>query len=109
MDLGNVTIPTATPAPEEGQLSSATLAELYFNQGFTDKAIEVYRELIAREPENGRAAARLTELEALNRHLQEEERRAPAAPLEDRRATRRLAIERTIARLEHLREGLRRP
>ena len=50
-------------------LTSPTLGELYFNQGFTDKAIEVYRELSAREPGNDRLSARLRELEKLQRSL----------------------------------------
>src|SRR6188768_4073423 len=48
---------------------SPTLGELYFNQGFTEKAVEVYRALSTREPGNERLAARLKELEALQRTL----------------------------------------
>jgi tetratricopeptide repeat protein len=95
--------PAAEPAPPAPDLSSATLAELYFNQGFTDKALDVYRQLVEREPGNERARARITELEALDRHLRAEEARdgqgEPAAPA-DPAAARRKAIERTIARLE---------
>jgi tetratricopeptide (TPR) repeat protein len=100
--------PVVEPQPP---LASPTLAELYLNQGFTDKAIEVYRQLLEREPGNERARARLMEIEALDRHLRAEELRgaparaeappalSPAAPA-DPRARRREAIERTIARLE---------
>jgi len=45
-------------------MSSATLAELYFQQGSPEKAAEVYRELLAREPRNEKTRARLTEIEA---------------------------------------------
>lgn len=92
--------PPPEPAPE---LASSTLAELYFNQGHTARAIEVYRQLLEREPGNERARARLTELVALEKHLQAEERAAPRgeAPL-DPRAARRAAIERVIGRLEGL-------
>lgn len=98
----------APPAAEpEPPLASPTLAELYFNQGFTERAIEVYRQLLEREPGNERVRARLTEIEALDRHLRAEERRdklgAAAAlpePQRDPRARRREAIERTIERLE---------
>ena len=86
-------------------LSSATLAELYFNQGFTNKALDVYRQLLQREPGNERARARITEIEALDRHLRAEEARGsqpePGAAV-DAGAARRQAIERTIARLEGL-------
>jgi tetratricopeptide (TPR) repeat protein len=96
------------PAPE---LASATLAELYFNQGFTEKAIGVYRQLVERDPGNERARARITELEALERHLRAEEARGPEPPAGapvDRAAARRQAIERTIARLEALLAATRR-
>lgn len=95
------------PAPE---LTSPTLAELYFTQGFTDKAIEVYRQLLEREPGSERARARLAELEAIERHLRAEEARYAnvEAPPSDPREARRRAIERTIARLEGLLSAIRR-
>ena len=65
------------PLGPEPDLSSSTLAELYFNQGFTDQAIDVYRQIAEREPGNERVHARLRELEALKRHLREQE--APVA------------------------------
>jgi hypothetical protein len=100
----------AAPAREADELTSSTLAELYFNQGFTDKAVEVYRQLLQREPGNERGRTRLAELEALEQRLEEEEARA--APPEgggpaDGAAARRQAIERTIARLEGLLAALR--
>lgn len=100
----------AAPEPEAGDLTSSTLAELYFNQGFTDKAIEVYRQLLQRGPGNERARTRLEELEALERRLKDEEARAASAPggvSGDPAAARRQAIERTIVRLEGLLTALR--
>ena len=99
----------AAPTPEADELTTSTLAELYFNQGFTDKAIEVYRQLLQREPGNERGRTRLVELEALERRLEEEEARAapPAGGPGDAAAARRQAIERTIARLEGLLSALR--
>jgi hypothetical protein len=92
--------PAASPPAD---LSSSTLAELYFNQGHTDQALDVYRQLVQREPGNEKARARITELEALDRHLRAEEARSPqpepGAPVEPS-AARRQALERTIARLE---------
>ena len=87
---------------------SATLAELYFNQGFVDKAVEVYRQLVDREPDNERLRRRLAELQAPppapTPPPAPEPAPAPAAtraasPSPDR-ASRRLALERTIAKLE---------
>ena len=106
-----VPAPAPAPAPAEADdLTSSTLAELYFNQGFTDKAIEVYRQLLQREPGNERGRTRLADLEALERRLNEEESRA-APPAgggpADAAAARRRAIERTIARLEGLLAALR--
>jgi len=73
---------------------SATLAELYFKQGFAEKAVEVYRQLIEREPDNDRLRRRLAELQ---------DTRAtppPAGHAGMDEASRRVALERTIAKLE---------
>jgi tetratricopeptide (TPR) repeat protein len=106
--------PALAEAPSEGPatgetpaLSSSTLAELYFNQGFTRQAIDVYRELLEREPGNERIAARIHELEAIEREL-EGVPPAPALPPGDARALRRASIERTITRLEGLLAAVRR-
>lgn len=89
------------PSPEGPVLSTPTLAELYFDQGFSDKAIQMYEELLEREPQNERARARLIEIKALSRHVAEA---APADP----RAERRLTLERKIARLEQMLAAVRR-
>jgi hypothetical protein len=85
---------TEEPRPSPAALSSSTLAELYFTQGFTDKAIEVYRELLVREPDNARASGRVTELMGLQAQL------ARDSAGMDGNDPRRARIERTIARLE---------
>jgi hypothetical protein len=91
--------PPAAPAPqsEPPALSSSTLAELYFNQGFTRQAIDVYRELLEREPANERIRARIVELEAIERAI---DGGGATPPPGDVKARRREAIERTITRLE---------
>jgi predicted Zn-dependent protease len=88
--LEEVTAPAATP------LASSTLAELYYRQGLGDRAIEVYRQLLADEPGNERARTRLGELE-----------REVASSPQDARAARRRTLERTIAGLEGLLAALR--
>jgi hypothetical protein len=107
--------PAAPVEPDQDALLSPTLGELYFNQGFTDKAIDVYRELASREPGNERVAARLRELTALQRSLQDPAPSppAPAAPVAppveaaDPARERRQAIEHTIGRLEGLLAAIR--
>jgi len=95
-----------TPAPAHAadagpaDLSSPTLAELYYSQGHAEKAIEVYRQIVEREPGNERAAARLAELEAT--------RRTDAGFTEGLTGGRREAIERTITRLEGMLAAVRR-
>jgi len=91
---------------------SATLAELYFKQGFPEKAVEVYRQLLEREPDNDRLRRRLAELQDVGRAPVPAPvaDRAPAptpapAPVEAASsapspAPRRVALERTIAKLE---------
>ena len=44
-------------------ITTATLAEIYVKQGYLNKAVHVYRELLEAEPENERLAQRLKELE----------------------------------------------
>jgi tetratricopeptide (TPR) repeat protein len=105
--------PPAPPAPpvvtpETAALSSSTLAELYFRQGFVDKAIEVYQQLLQREPENERSRARLGELRALLAPSVPPTGVPAAAAPEDERTTRRRAIESAIARLEDLLVSIRR-
>jgi lipopolysaccharide biosynthesis regulator YciM len=93
--------PESAAAPETPALSSSTLAELYFDQGIHDKAIQVYEELLEREPQNESARARLIEIKARSRHLAE-------AAETDPRAGRRRVIERKIARLEEMLAAVRR-
>jgi tetratricopeptide (TPR) repeat protein len=90
-------------AAEAGDLagapfSSSTLAELYYRQGFVERAKEVYERLLQGEPGNEKARARLMELRG---------RAAPSEPAESR-AARRRALERTIAALEKLLAAVRR-
>ena len=82
-------------------LSSATLAELYLQQGLLERAIEVYRELLEAEPGNDGARARLAELEASLR-ASETESQTPAGEGGGERAVKRQVLERTIERLEAL-------
>ena len=67
--------------------ASSTLAELYFRQGLVDRAVDVYRQLLAEEPGNDKRPRRAwRELEAAGQ----------ASPPDPREARRR-ALERTIA------------
>jgi tetratricopeptide (TPR) repeat protein len=92
-------VPAATlPASVRAALSSSTLAELYSRQGLTERAREVYLQVLAEDPGNQRARAGLRDLEA-------------AAPLDGpvaERAARRAALQRTIAALEAMLAAVRR-
>ena len=48
------------------EIQTETLAELYASQGATEEAIEVYRKLLASDPDNESLAGRLVELESLD-------------------------------------------
>lgn len=53
-----------SPAPiRYDPLSTVTLAELYIQQGFTAKALEIYRALNAEDPANEKVSSRIAELE----------------------------------------------
>jgi hypothetical protein len=79
--------------PDRTPFSSSTLAELYLRQGLVQRAVEVYRQVLAEEPENERARTRLAELTS-----------APS----DEHSARRRSLERTIAGLEALLVAVRR-
>lgn len=53
----------AESAVEKDPLTTGTLAELYVSQGFTSKAIEIYRDILQSDPGNATVLARLAELE----------------------------------------------
>jgi tetratricopeptide (TPR) repeat protein len=50
------------PKADEIVVASATMAELYLKQGHPDKAIEVYEELLKKDPNNTTARKKLIEL-----------------------------------------------
>jgi len=95
------------PAQEPQEIVSSTLAELYFKQGFTEKAIEVYRQLVRREPGNHQAGTRLAELETFERKARAEVIAEPLAA-GDPQVRRRRSVQQTIARLEGLLAAVRR-
>ena len=49
----------------DDSLNTRTLAEIYFDQGLYGKALEIYKDLAQKEPENEDIAARLSEVEKL--------------------------------------------
>jgi hypothetical protein len=93
--LAGASLPEETTSPGGTPFSSSTLAELYLRQGIVDRAVEVYRQVLAEEPGNDRARSRLAELEG-----------APSPG--EARSARRKALERTIAGLEALLSALQR-
>ena len=64
---GLVTDPTAPldklPPDIDESLNTQTLAEIYFEQGYYDKALDIYKDLSNKDPENEAIAKRLAEVE----------------------------------------------
>jgi 3-dehydroquinate synthase len=60
-----LSIPSAPPeeAAHHDPLSTQTLAELYEQQGFTAKALDIYRAVLADDPSNSRIQAKIQQLE----------------------------------------------
>ncbi|MCL4818536.1 MAG: tetratricopeptide repeat protein [Vicinamibacteria bacterium] len=81
--------PGEAPAPP---LATATLAELYLQQGAREQAQAVLKQVLAREPENERAR----------------ELSLSSAATLDPKAQRRAALERTIERLERMLDAVQR-
>jgi tetratricopeptide (TPR) repeat protein len=67
--VASVPPPAATPAvpetPESPGTPTTTLAELYASQGHLDQALGVYRDILAREPDNDKVRQRVEELTML--------------------------------------------
>jgi tetratricopeptide (TPR) repeat protein len=53
----------ATPKPDQKPRATETLAEIYLSQGFNSQALHIYRELLARDPENDSLKQKITKLE----------------------------------------------
>jgi tetratricopeptide (TPR) repeat protein len=74
---------------EQDPLSTPTLAELYVEQGFPDKAIDIYHKILAGDPLNQAAAARLADLVSSSTPLKDGQvlsaldDEQPAAPVND--------------------------
>jgi len=68
----------ATPDP----LTTATLAELYVSQGFVDKALNIYRELMNAHPSNQQYRLRCAELVEMKELQQQVQHPAPPAATE---------------------------
>lgn len=47
---------------EKNEIVSATLAEIYLEQGYLEKAIAIYDQLLVKEPDNETYKAKLTAL-----------------------------------------------
>jgi hypothetical protein len=48
----------------EGNVATVTLAEIYFNQGLKEQALQIYRQLLERESGNESVRKRISEIEA---------------------------------------------
>jgi tetratricopeptide (TPR) repeat protein len=70
---------TPVPAKAKGTGATATLAELYEQQGFYDKALELYEQVLAESPENLGLQAKVREL---RKRTYWEEAAEPEAPAE---------------------------
>lgn len=74
---------------EQDPLSTPTLAELYVEQGFPDKAIGIYHKILAGDPLNQAAAARIADLVSSSTPLKDGQvlsaldDEQPAAPVND--------------------------
>jgi len=85
----------------QAPLSSATLAELYLQQGLRERAVEVYRQVLDEEPGNEAVGRRLAEIESLVGGSRAG-RTDGGTDGGDERSRRRHALEAAIDRLEAL-------
>jgi len=89
--------PTAPPRVEQAAsdkqgapdpLTTATLAELYVSQGFIDKALKIYRELLGAHPSNQQYRLRCAEILEMKELQQQVQHPAPPAATETAPAAR---------------------
>ncbi len=95
VEAGPEEAPQETPSLKD--LATPTLAEIYFNQGQIKEAIEIYRNVLARHPDDLEAAKRLEELEAMVQGPAYEEQTPEQPPYEESLVVRK---ERMITVLE---------
>jgi predicted Zn-dependent protease len=63
---------------EGNKVYSSTLADIYLQQGYAEKAIEIYKELVKREPGNALYRKRLM---ILKKEMKEHGRRLPLSDI----------------------------
>jgi tetratricopeptide (TPR) repeat protein len=97
-DEGRKPAPPAAEAAGD-DLASPTLAELYLKQGETARALEMYEQLLARDPGNRGLVARVAEVRGLGAR--------PGAPMATEAAGRAGQVRRAVARLERLLAAVR--
>lgn len=51
------------------EIITATLAELYFSQGFLEKSIEIYKKLLRQQPDKAEWAKRLVEIREIQKNI----------------------------------------
>ncbi len=76
--FGEVPAEAAPAAEAPAELSTETLADIYIQQGFYDKALAIYRQLLTERKEDARLKQKIGELESL---LSVSRQPAPAAPI----------------------------
>ncbi len=97
-----------TAAVGDGELASPTLAELYYQQGSPDRAAEIYRQLLARDPGNEGYRSRLIEIAEIQAEMAGGERPAGVGVRSEEGGGARPTIERQIVALEQLLSAVRR-
>ncbi len=71
--------PAPAPVADDRVLQTRTMGDLYARQGLVDRAIEVYEQLAATNPEDGALSARLEELRGSKEVAAEVQREVPAS------------------------------
>ena len=102
--------PPAEPIPAGGDtIETPTMAELYASQGHFDKAVLVYRNLLARDPNETQYLERMEELEMLANATADSAAAVPAATSEARGdGLTESGRRQTIEVLEQWLDGIRR-
>lgn len=90
--------PAGEPAPQEDDISTESLADLYIKQGFYDRGLEIYRKILSRDPSREPVRRKLEETEALMAILAKNEK--TGASTEDGRPAPPADVPKTETRSE---------
>jgi tetratricopeptide (TPR) repeat protein len=90
------------------EIITATLAELYFSQGFIEKSIEIYKKLLIKQPDQKNWAKRLVEIQEIHKNIKMDSEILPdriiRSEAEDKKEKIMLTLEKWLENCQRLKK-----